>query len=148
MAGLFAFVLGALLFWQAWRRQQKVKASMSWPYVPGRVIAASVRQVVERGDAQTRDITNYVPFVQYEYQVGGQNYQGNRLAFQEKGYNSHKKAFKLVAAYPAGNPVSVYYDPANPQNAVLERKAHGNNFLLAVGGILVLAAISSLFFKK
>ena len=71
MAGLFAFVLGALLLWQGWRRQQKVKASMSWPYVPGRVVAASVRQVVERGDAQTRDITNYVPFVQYEYQVGG-----------------------------------------------------------------------------
>ena len=147
MAGLFAFVLGALLLWLGWRGQQKMKASMAWPYVLGKVVAASVRQVVERGDAQTRDITNYVPFVQYEYQVGGQNYQGNRLAFQEKGYNSHKKAFKLVAAYPAGNPVSVYYDPANPQNAVLERKAHGNNILLVVGGILVLAAIASLFKK-
>jgi hypothetical protein len=89
MAGLFAFVLGALLLWLGWRRQQKVKASMSWPYVPGRVIAA----------------------------------------------------------FPAGNPVLVYYDPANPQNAVLERRAHGNNILLVVGGILVLAAISSLFRK-
>ena len=144
---LFAFVLGALLLWLGWRRQQKVKASMSWPYVLGKVVAASVRQVVERGDAQTRDITNYVPFVQYEYQVGGQNYQGNRLAFQEKGYTSHKKAFKLVADFPVGGPVSVYFDPANPQNAVLERKAHGNNFPLVVGGILVLAAISSLFKK-
>jgi hypothetical protein len=148
MAGLIAFVLGALLLWQAWRRQQKVKASMSWPYVLGKVLAASVRQVVVRGDADTRDTTNYVPSVQYEYQVGGQNYQGNRLAFQEKGYNSHKKAFKLVADFPVGGPVSVYFDPANPQNAVLERKAHGNNFILAVGGILVLAAISSLFVKK
>jgi hypothetical protein len=46
MAGLFAFVLGALLIWQGWRRQQKVKASMSWPYVLGKVVAASVRQVV------------------------------------------------------------------------------------------------------
>jgi hypothetical protein len=41
----------------------------------------------------------------------------------------------------------VYCDPANPQNAVLERRAHGNNILLVVGGILVLAAISSLFRK-
>ena len=147
MAGLFAFVLGALLLWLGWRRQQKVKASMSWPYVVGKVVAASVRQVVERGDAQTRDVTNYVPLVQYDYQVGGQNYQGNRLAFQEKAYSSQKKAFHLVAAFPAGNPVSVYYDPANPQNAVLERQAHGNNILLVVGGILVLAAISSLFKK-
>lgn len=147
MAGLFAFVLGALLLWLGWRGQQKVKASMSWPYVLGKVVAASVRQVVERGDADTRDTTHYVPFVQYEYQVGGQNYQGNRLAFQEKGYNSHKKAFNLVAAFPVGGPVSVFFDPANPQNAVLERKAHGNNVLLVVGGILVLAAIASLFKK-
>ena len=101
---LFAFVLGALLLWLGWRGQQKVKASMSWPYVLGKVVAASVRQVVERGDADTRDTTNYVPFVQYEYQVGGQNYQGNRLAFQEKGYNSHKKAFKLVADFPVEVP--------------------------------------------
>ena len=54
---------------------------------------------------------------------------------------------RVVAAFPAGNPVSVFYDPANPQNAVLERKAQGNNILLVVGGILVLAAIASLFKK-
>jgi hypothetical protein len=142
---LCALALGALLLWQGWHRQQKVKASMSWPYVPGRVNAASVRQVVTRGDAETRDVTNYVPFVQYEYQVGAQIYQGNRLAFEEKGFGSHKKAFQLVQAFPAGHPVWVFYDPAAPQNAVLERKAHGNNLFLVVGAILVLAAIGSLF---
>lgn len=144
---LIAFVLGAFLVWQGWRRQQSVKASMSWPYVQGRVIAASVRQVVERGDADSRDTTKYVPLVQYEYQVGGTTFQGNRLAFQEKSYSSNKKAFALVAAYAAGSPVWVFFDPANPQNAVLERKAHGNNIILVVGGVLVLAAVASLFKK-
>ena len=144
---LIAFLLGALLLWQGWRSRQKVQASMSWPYVQGRVIAASVRQVVQRGDAETRDTTNYVPFVQYEYQVGDKTYQGNRLAFKEPSYSSHKKAFKLVAAYPAGTPVGVFHDPANPQDAVLERKAHGNSIPFVVGGILVLAAIASLFKK-
>ena len=146
-ATLIAFVLGAFLIWQGWRRQQSVKASMSWPYVQGRVIAASVRQVVERGDAETRDMTKYVPLVQYEYQVAGKTFQGNQLAFQEKSYNSHKKAFALVAAFAAGSQVMVFFDPANPQNAVLERKAHGNNIILVVGGILVLAAVASLFKK-
>src|ERR1017187_569998 len=110
---LIAFAVGALLLWQGWSRQQKVKASMAWPYVPGRVMAASVRQVVERGDAQTRDGTTYVPLVQYEYQVGSQIYQGNRFAFRESSYSSHKKAFKVVDAFPAGHPVWVFFDPAN-----------------------------------
>jgi hypothetical protein len=144
---LIAFALGAVLLWQGWRRQQKVKASMGWPYVPGRVIAASVRKVVERVDAQARDITNYVPLVQYEYQVGNQIYQGNRLAFQEQSFTSQKKAFNLVAAYQPGLAVWVFHDPANPQNAVLERRAHGNNLLFVVGGILVLAAFAPLFKK-
>ena len=83
--------------------------------------------------------------MQYEYQVDTQIYQSNRLAFQEAGYSSYKKAFKVVEAFPAGNPVWVFYDPANPRNAVLERKAHGNNFLMVAGAALVLAAIASLF---
>jgi hypothetical protein len=120
---------------------------MAWPYVQGRVIAASVRQVVERGDAETRDMTKYLPLVQYEYQIDGKTFQGNQLAFQEKSYSSHKKAFALVAAFAAGSPVFVFFDPANPQNAVLERKAHGNNVILVIGGILVLAAVASLFKK-
>ena len=144
---LIAFALGALLLWQGWRSQQNVKASMDWPYVPGRVTAASVRQVVVRGDAETRDATNYVPLVQYEYQVGSQIYQGNRLAFQEKSFSSQRKAFKLVAAYQPGGAVWVFHDPANPQNAVLERKAHGNNLVMVMGGILVLGAVASLFKK-
>ena len=144
---LFAFVLGALLLWQGWRIRQKVKASMSWPFVPGRVIAASVRQVVERGDAETSDTTTYVPLVEYEYQVGSQICRSSQLAFQEQSFSSQKKAFKLVATFPPGHPVMVFFDPANPQNAVLERKAHGNNIPLVVGGIMVLVAIASLFKK-
>jgi hypothetical protein len=38
-----------------------------------------------------------------------------------------------------------HYDPADPRSAVLQRKAPGNNFLLVVGAILVLAAIAPLF---
>jgi hypothetical protein len=118
---------------------------MSWPSVTGSVIAASVRQEVTQGDADSGDSVSYTPLVQYEYQVGAETCQGSRLAFQETGYASHKKAFKVVEAFAAGSPVRVYYDPADPRSAVLERKAPGNNFLMVVGAILVLAAIASLF---
>jgi hypothetical protein len=46
---------------------------------------------------------------------------------------------------PAGQPISVFHDPANPQRAVLERKAPGDRFPLVVGTIMVLVAIASRF---
>ena len=145
IASLILFALGAFFLWQSWRTRQKLMASMSWPYVPGRMIGAGVRQEVTRGDAQTSDQVTYLPTVQYEYQVGAQVYQGNRFALQDRGYSSSKRAFNLVKGFQAGTPVWVFYDPANPRDSVLERKAHGNNFAMVVGGLLVVAAIASLF---
>jgi hypothetical protein len=60
---LIVFLLGALLLWLGWRNRQKVKASMTWPNVHGRVIAANVRQEVQRGDDGSADATSYVPLV-------------------------------------------------------------------------------------
>ena len=142
---LVLFLLGALLSWLGWRNLRSVKASMSWPTVSGRVVSSSVRQDVQRGDEDSADTTSHVPHVQYEYQVCGQVYQGNRMAFQDKSFSSHKKAFALVEGFPAGQPVAVFYDPANPGSAVLERQAHGNSVPLVLGPILLIASVAMLF---
>jgi Protein of unknown function (DUF3592) len=64
--------------------------------------------------------TNY-PVVDYSYQVGGQNYQSRKYApGPEMGGTG---AGKVVARYPAGAQVMVFYNPQNPSDAVLERKA-------------------------
>ena len=61
------------------------------------------------------------PVVQYSYQVGGQAYQSYKLApGPEVGGTG---AGKVVARYPAGAQVMVFYNPQNPSEAVLERKA-------------------------
>jgi len=147
MTSLVLVALGALFLWLSWRTRQKLMASMSWPYVPGRVIGASVRRDVTQGDAETSDSVSHVPVVQYEYQVGAQTYQSNRFSVQDKGHSSSKKAFDVVKAFQAGAPVWVFYDPAKPQDSVLERKAHGNNFAMVIGCLLVVAAVVSLFTK-
>jgi hypothetical protein len=145
IAGLVLFALGALFLWRVWRTRQKLMASMSWPYTPGRIIGATVRQEVTRGDADTADQVTYQPVVQYEYQVSGQLYQGNRFALQDKAYSSSKKAFDAASPFQPGTPVWVFYDPAKPQDSVLERKAHGNNLGMAIGALLVVAAVVVLF---
>jgi hypothetical protein len=141
---LVLFALGLFLFWWGWRTRKKVQASMAWPYAPGRVIASTVRQNVTQGDAHHADTYSYSPFVQYEYAVNQQTYQSFQIAFQEKTYSRLKKAQEALQAYQPGQPVWVFFDPADPRNAVLDRSARGNNVTLALGVVLLLASVVSL----
>jgi hypothetical protein len=54
--------------------------------------------------------------VVYEYVAGGQTYRGSRVKF---GFTPQAKP--TVTRYPAGCEVDVHYDPAKPQESVLER---------------------------
>jgi len=40
---LGCFALGLLVLWVGWSMRKRLKASMSWPCVPGRVVSNSVR---------------------------------------------------------------------------------------------------------
>ena len=59
--------------------------------------------------------------MQYSYQIAGQGYQSVKLAPGPDVGGSGAR--KVVAKYPAGAQVMVFYDPQNPSEAVLERKA-------------------------
>jgi hypothetical protein len=127
-----------------WRTRQKVQASMAWPYVPGRVTASTLRESVTPGDAEHSNTVSYFPSIQYEYAVNAQTYQSHRMAFQEKSYRSRRKALEALKAYPPGQPVWVFFDPADPRSAVLDRQAHGNNIALILGPLLLLASVVAL----
>ena len=107
---LNAIFLGIIFFMR--RRMATVS---QWPSTMGSVTMSRVESR-SSGDGYT----NY-PVVQYSYQVGGQAYQGTKLApGPEVGGTG---AGKVVARYPAGAQVMVFYNPQNPSEAVLERKA-------------------------
>jgi hypothetical protein len=143
-AALLILCLGALFLWLGFHSRQRAKASMSWPYVAGRIISATLREDWTRGDSETADSVTYIPVVDYEYMVGPQLFRGNRLSFMDKGYSNSKQAYAAVQGYPAGGPVWVFYNPAKPQDCVLERKVHFNSFTLIIGAVLVIAAIAGL----
>ena len=86
-----------------------------WPSTMGTVMMSTVdRRSTSEG------YTDY-PVVQYSYQVGGQSYQSYKLApGPEVGGTG---ARKVVARYPAGAQVMVFYNPQNASDSVLETKA-------------------------
>jgi len=108
---LNAIFLGIIFFMR--RRMATVS---QWPSTLGVVQMSTI----EQRSSSEGGYTDY-PVVQYSYQVGGQAYQSMKLApGPEVGGTG---ARKVVAKYPAGAQVMVFYDPQNPSDAVLERKA-------------------------
>ncbi|PIO47248.1 MAG: hypothetical protein CMR00_11450 [[Chlorobium] sp. 445] len=79
--------------------------------------------------------------IEYEYSVAGMRFQSTQLAPAFMLYNAREMANK----YPVGAAVTVYYNPDNPEEAVLERQSAVTWVPIFVGALcLVIAAI--LFF--
>ena len=96
--------------------RRRMAVVSQWPSTMGTVSTS----YLERRHSSEGGSTNY-PVVHYSYQVGGQAYEGNKLApGPEVGGTG---AGKVVDRYPVGAQVMVFYNPQNPSHAVLETKA-------------------------
>ena len=115
--GFFFLVLHVIFLGIIFFMRRRMAAVSQWPSTMGTVHASCLER---RRSSNNGGSTNY-PVVQYSYQVGGQAYPGTRLApGPEVGGTG---AGKVVARYPAGAQVMVFYNPENPSDAVLETKA-------------------------
>ena len=143
LACLAMFILafgfaGVFLIRYGRKQSQQVQASQRWPSTAGRVVQSSVG--MQRG----RDgDTDYVPHVRYEYTAMGQAFVGDRIAVGPvRASNRRAGTEAALARYPVGGTVTVYYNPSNPQEAVLERK--GATAIAFVLGIVMLAVVACL----
>jgi hypothetical protein len=111
----FFLVLNVVFLGIIFFMRRRMAAVSQWPSTMGTVNASHLER-----RSSNDGYTNY-PVVQYSYQVGGQAYQGVKIApGPEVGGTG---AGKVVARYPAGAQVMVFYNPQNPSDAVLETKA-------------------------
>jgi hypothetical protein len=76
--------------------------------------------------------------------VNNQAFYGTTIAHVGRSFSSPAQAQTVLARYPLNAPVVVYYNPAKPSDAVLERKAPGSNFLIWVGAAILLLVLAAL----
>ncbi len=115
--GCTLLLLNAIFLGIIFATRRKMNAVQGWSSTMGTVNASYLER---RRSSNNGGSTNY-PVVQYSYQIGGQMYQSQKIApGMEVGGTG---AGKVVERYPAGAQVMVFYDPQNPSDAVLERKA-------------------------
>jgi hypothetical protein len=114
--GFVLLILNVIFLTIIFFMRRKMAAVSQWPSTMGTVMMSRI----EQRSSSEGGYTDY-PVVQYSYQLGGQAYQSYKLApGPEVGGTG---AGKVVARYPAGAQVMVFYNPQNPSEAVLERKA-------------------------
>jgi hypothetical protein len=112
VSGLAALAFGALDGLEARRMA-------GWPSVPGRVVASESVTTQFRGRA-----LRYAPAARivYDYALGDAVFTSERVAVQTLPVEtSSEEGQRRLRDYPAGAAVTVYYDPADPAVAVLER---------------------------
>ncbi|MCC7358995.1 MAG: DUF3592 domain-containing protein [Anaerolineales bacterium] len=132
IGGIFALVAVIIIGIGIYVRG-RAQASKRWPMVLGQVIESRVTS-----SSSSEGGTTYEPHIQYAFDLGGQVYHSNRVAFGGFVSTSNPRdAQKHTARYPVGAVVQVYYNPANPPDATLERRAGNAGFLLAFGGLFL-----------
>lgn len=109
MGGFFVFVSVMM----AGDRISEIRSgarSADWPAVQGEVLRSSVTR---SGGSRSSGSRSSLVF-DYRYEVGGTVYEGDRVSF------TAIQLRRIPNAYPVGDTVAVYHDPADPNASVLE----------------------------
>ncbi len=94
---------------------RRAQATRSWPTTSGIVNSS---QVGEWQDSDGDDL--YGAMVEYGYTVGDASHRAHQICLGQSQSSIRATHEKLVARYPVGESVTVYYDPECPSEAVLE----------------------------
>ena len=91
------------------------RESVNWPHVEGTVLHSNVQ--TEESDRRS---ISYHAKVTYAYSVQGRSYENARVGFGDYGTGDTADAEEIVAKYPQSSTVTVFYNPNNPAEALLE----------------------------
>jgi hypothetical protein len=147
-AAILVAILGVVSFI---RERWLASASRRWPSVAGIITTSDVieEQIEDDStdDSIRRKTYRYQVDVRYAYRVDQRDYVGTTGAFGWAAvYGLREQAETAASQHKPGEHVTVYYDPAQPGQAVLEPESRPGSFaplifsaIFAVGGGAMLA---------
>ncbi|MFP2928803.1 DUF3592 domain-containing protein [Pyxidicoccus sp. 3LG] len=148
VTGLGVFVWGFL-------RMRKTARTRSWPTTQGTIRSSRVTSrdaPVLPDDSSDDDASTprtqrlYRPEVEYTYTVGRQTYTGTQLGFDVVEVSSQEQARAHAARYAPGSPVTVFHDPEDPGQALLEPGIQATSWAIPGAGVACLFVATAFFF--
>ena len=144
-SGLFigTFLLSGVLFIaRGVMTIRNARISANWPQATGEVIASSIRTETNE------DGTVYHADVVYKFVADDQWWEANSVFFGATGESNRPRAAQVVERYPVGERVTVFYNPADPETAVLEPGLTFSSYVSLIIGVLILGIITFVGFQK
>jgi Protein of unknown function (DUF3592) len=112
-----------------------VIASSGWPVVNGRIVDAQMKPCGKSGKPDCH------PLVKYEYETDGRKYSGTAINPTKEGGYSEPEAKELLDQFGTGRIVQIYYDPKDPESALLVHGRLVPSYLISiVVGVFFLSA--------
>lgn len=131
---IFIVVSGVILFFGI-RQITRATASNAWPNVTGVVTVSELGKHVGH---DRDDTTTYRADISYDYVVNDRSYRNGVVNFGSLQTSDPSTARRVLKRYPVGLQVPVYYNPAEPQDAVLEPGLDGGSWFLPIFGSVFL----------
>ena len=141
-AALFAMAIPGSISGMIVYKMQQVHRAASWPSAQARITRSRLRILRHRGDDGATTVDDTVD-VEYAYTVGGVDYRCSRIGIGEITPGSTEIG-AVLDRYSVGRSAPVFYNPDDPQEAVLERDAPASPlvmYLIAAGVALVGLAV-------
>jgi hypothetical protein len=132
MLGLIFALTGALVFYFFGLPPLKYGyKSKSWPKTEGTITQSEISSWMKDGNAQ------YDARINYSYTVDGKKYNSSKVnTGGSYSGSSMSKAKEIVAEYPTGKTVDVFYDPEVPDSAALQPGIPGTDIAVAAFSLL------------
>jgi hypothetical protein len=138
---LFLAAFPGLIAFAAIYKYFETRRASVWPSVPGRVVVSMSEKRNVKGvgaDSTDTEVRNFARVV-YEYKIATKTYRCDRVSIGENLGNF--EVAETLAKYPLGKGVTVYYNPSNRAEAVLERELPDFLWKGVAIIVLVLAAV-------
>ena len=149
------FAVGLVLFAYGVRDMAKAWRCSSWPVVKGRVMDAGLSEIDKGiGGVDVR----FAPDIKYEYKFKGMMKFSNTIGYfppsalglSDSYYAGNEdQALRFISRYPVDSTVSVYVNPDNPSESVLDPRVKLPVLIpLILGALCMYAAFHTWVFRR
>jgi Protein of unknown function (DUF3592) len=113
------------------RMLRRARSEPGWIRIPGAVLESRILNTAE----------GYLPTIRYEYNFEGDRHENSMFKSLVTASSSRSSSERVIRRYPAGANVTVYVNPNNPSDSVLEPMDSEVPYYLGVAGFFLCALI-------
>ena len=114
---IFFFMGTGAFYWWALPGFNSALFTQYWHFAEGRIIVSELNKIP---DAKKRGGVFSYPHVEYEYNVEDERFIGKTISLWLADSGNLNESEKILAFYPKGKIVNVYYNPKNPVESTLK----------------------------